>query len=120
MRRLFCVAALAGLLSGCAGLNYAMENYKGVEVQNVEYQGHPWRVFDKPAENRMMVTPSIGRAMGLGAVSGITLGAASPDLPKPEIQGAAEAWLIKTGRTCQITDGYVIANPQWEFKYTCQ
>jgi hypothetical protein len=118
VRKFVKVLALALGLSGCAGLNYAMENYKGVEVMPVEYQGHEWRVFDKPAENRLMITPSIGRSMGLGAATGLTFGAAG-GIPKPELQGAAEAWLVKTGRTCSITDGYVVASPQWEFRYAC-
>jgi len=32
---------------------------------------------------------------------------------------AAEAFLAQSGRTCRITDGYLVVAPSWEFAYVC-
>jgi hypothetical protein len=100
-------------------LDSAMQ-YGGVPVQEVEAGGHPWRIFDKPAEGRLMITPSIGRSMGEGALSGLTLGAADTEIPKPDYQAAVAVWLkTRHGGVCTITDGYKLIRPQWEFTYRC-
>jgi hypothetical protein len=112
-----CAAGL--LLGGCAGMSYALEHYSGVEVIGVEMPDDTYRVFDKPAENRMMVTSSVAAALGQGAGRGLTLGAANTTPPKPRFQAAAEKHLADTGRTCRITDGYLIIEPQFEFRYDC-
>lgn len=78
-----------------------------------------WRIFDKSAEGRLMITPSLGRSAGAGAVTGLTFGAADTDIPKPEYQRAVEGWLSAQGRNCMVTDGYKLIRPQWEFKYSC-
>ena len=83
------------LVAGCAGLDHAME-YSGVEVVMVTTQRADFRVFDKPEESRMMVTPTIGAAAGQGFLSGLTFGAADTDYPKPWFQEAAEAHLSNT------------------------
>lgn len=108
------------MLAGCAGMDAAMQ-YDGVNP--VHFQSPPdgdtWRIFDKPNEGRLMVTPTLGEAMGEGFLSGLTLGAADTDIPKPEYQAAVAAWLAHTGRHCTILDGYKLIRPQWEFKYRC-
>jgi hypothetical protein len=78
-----------------------------------------WRIFDKPTEGRLMITPSLGRSAAGGALRGLTLGAADTDIPKPEYQQAVEGWLVSEGRVCKVSDGYKITRPQWEFKYSC-
>lgn len=105
-------------LAGCAGFDAALE-YTGTPVMSYMNMADTWRIFDKPAEGRLMITPSLGRAAGNGAVSGLTLGIADTDIPKPEYQNAVEGWLISTGRMCKVTDGYKLIRPQWEFKYAC-
>jgi hypothetical protein len=107
------------LLSGCAGISSALE-YTDVDVQRAESADYNWRIFDKPTEGRMMITPTFGVAATTGFLSGLTLGAADTDLPKSQYQAGVEAWLEKTGRKCAVTDGYKLIRPQWEFKYTCQ
>ena len=104
-------------LTGCAGMDSAMQ-YKDTPVKGFYYNGDDWRIFDKP-RGRLMITPSIGRSMGEGALSGLTFGAADTDIPKPEYQAAVQAWLAQSGRKCSVTDGYKLIRPQWELRYEC-
>jgi hypothetical protein len=91
-----------------------------VSAERLSYSGDDWRIFDKPKEGRLMITPSIGRSAGMGALSGLTFGAADTDIPKAEYQAAVEAWLVESGRKCAVTDGYKLIRPQREFRYRCQ
>lgn len=117
MRRWLALAALG--LTGCAGLSAALD-YDDVTVHAIEVRGSTWRIFDKPAEGRMMITPTYGRSAANGFLSGLTLGAADTDIPKSEYQVGVEAWLGATGRrSCTVIDGYKLIRPQWEFKYDC-
>jgi hypothetical protein len=107
-------------LSGCAGLNYAVENYHGVRVDEIEMPDDTYRIFDKPAENRMMITPSLGAAMGVGVTTGLTYGAADNVAPKPRFEAAALQYLREEARgDCKVVDFYLIARPQFEIKYQC-
>jgi hypothetical protein len=124
MLRFAAVVLCGSTLAGCGGgVQYAMKEYTGVEVKSFEVVDEDtYRVFDKPAENKLMITPSIGKAMGAGAAQGLTFGGADAmDMigPKPMFEKAALGYLASTGRTCRIIDGYIVAKPQWEFKYDC-
>lgn len=105
--------------SGCASVNYIMQAYDGVPINEVTTQYDTFRVFDKPTENRMMITSSLASAAGQGFVGGLLFNPTVAANPKPVFEEAAQAYLKKTGRDCQITDGYLLINPQWEFKYRC-
>lgn len=108
------------LLTGCAGMSYAMTEYSGVKVNEIETKHDKYRIFDKPEQGKMMVTSSIGHSMGQGLAKGITLNSVDSTPPKPLFQEAARAWLDQTGRKkCKITDGYLIISPQFEFTYSC-
>lgn len=111
-------------LPGCgAGVQYAIDEYSGISV--VEYEvidEDAYRIFDKPSANKLMITPSLGRAAGAGMLQGLTFGGADAmDTlgPKPKFEAAALGYLASTGRKCRILDGYIVARPQWEFKYDC-
>lgn len=124
MVRFAAVGACALMLAGCgAGAQYAMSEYSGVEVKSFALEGDDiYRVFDKPASNKLMITPSFGKAMMAGAAQGATFGAVDAmDTigPKPMFERATVEYLKSTGRTCRIVDGYVVIKPQWEFKYDC-
>jgi hypothetical protein len=109
------------LLTACAGMSYALENYGDVKVQEITMKDDTYRIFDKPKESRMMVTSSIGGAMMQGGGKGLTLNTVDTTPPLPMFRAAARAWLNKTGRShCKITDGYLILNPQYEFNYSCR
>lgn len=116
--------AAASMLCGCASASYVMDEYSSVEAKPFAMEGKKdfYRVFDKPAENKLMITPSIGRAAAAGFISGATFGgvAAEDNLGrKPEYEAATMAYLRSTGRDCRILDGYVVIKSQWEFKYDC-
>ena len=119
MRRVLLIAAL--LLSGCAGAKYAMDNYSKVKPLAFTSQtGKGFRVYDKPSESRMMITPTIGSAMGGGAVNGATFGAVNPAASEVIYRDAAEEYLASTGRTCRALDISLILDPQYEVRYQCQ
>ena len=102
-----------GLLAGCSGMGYAIENYSGTKpVQFVE-AGKTFRIFDKPAAGRLMITPSLGAAFAQGA----TFGAASS--AEMTYQIASQAYLDSTGRKCEVGDMKLVVQPQWETFYTC-
>lgn len=120
MKQILAVVILGAALGGCAGANYAMQNYNGVPVQRVETAGDNWRIFDKPDEGRMMVTSSIGAAMAQGLGQGLLFNAVDNTPPEPQFRQAARAYLDSTGReACQITDAYLIVRPQFEVTYDC-
>lgn len=120
MAKILIAALMAAVLSGCAGVNYVLENYQGVTPVQVSASSDTYRIFEHPRINTLMVTPSIAISGGQGMVQGITLGAFSPRTPKPLFENAVRGYLDATSRKhCQITDGYVILDPQWEFRFTC-
>ncbi|MET4630458.1 hypothetical protein ABIB83_007510 [Bradyrhizobium sp. I1.8.5] len=113
-------AVLAVALAGCASINYIIDEYRGVEVRDVKMSDDTYRVFDKPAQNKMMVTSSLSSAAGQGFARGLTLGAAPTEPPKPLFEAAALQFLTENGRPgCRVTDAYLLASPQWEVKYDC-
>jgi hypothetical protein len=107
-------------LTGCAGMSYAMKHYSNTPVEKFSYHGKIYRMFDKPSDTRIMITPSIGDSMGQGAVKGLTLMAADTSIPKPVFQEAVEAYLSQKHGECIIVDGYKVIEPQWEFRYSCK
>lgn len=115
---LLAAVVLCAALTGCAGMDAAMD-YSGINPTHFTFQNATWRIFDKPSEGRLMITPTLGRAMGEGFLSGLTFGAADTDIPKSEYQRAVEGWLARTQRRCTVLDGYKLIRPQWEFKYRC-
>jgi hypothetical protein len=103
-----------GLLAGCGGgLSYALDNYKGTKPVKFSDAGQKFRVFDKPSEKRLMITPSIGSA----ALQGATFGSSAT--PEMTYQAAAQAYVTATGRNCKMGDMRLIVEPQWETFYTC-
>jgi hypothetical protein len=100
-------------------MNYAMENYTDVPITQFKYRDDTYRVFDKPHENRLMITPSIGAAAGAGAVKGLTLGLSGPMTVESEFREVAQAYLDHNGRHCLISKGSLVVQPQWEFRYKC-
>lgn len=120
MKVVVLIAASAIALVGCAGVQHAMTHYSGIEPVNVAMPDDTYRVFDKPADGRVMVTSSLGAAAAQGFGSGLLLNAVDNTPPLPSFQAAAEKHFVDTGRTnCRITQGYLVVKPQFEFRYTC-
>lgn len=121
------VIAAALPLCGCgAGVSYIMDEYRGTEVKSFavgsvddgNYED-TYRIFDKPDKNKLMITPSLGAAAGIGMARGATFGGVNPEAPKPVYERAALAYLTSTGRKCRALDTYMLVTPQWEVKYDC-
>lgn len=112
--------AVAALLSGCASFSYITESYGNVTLVEVTTRYDTFRVFDKPTEGKLMITSSIGSALTTGFTGGLLLNPTATQTPKPIFQEGAEQFLAQTGRSCRIVDGYLLVNPQWEFKYECE
>ena len=100
-------------LTACGGMSYAIENYKGVDIERFDYAGQTFRIFDKPEESRLMITPSIGKA----ALGGATFGAANT--AEMTYTNAAQEYLNSTGRKCIVSDLKLVVKPQWETFYNC-
>lgn len=125
-------AVFAVALGGCQGVEYAMNEYQGVPVTHfvdkptsgrmVDEEGRPiattYRIFDKPEQNKLMITPSVGDSMGMGAMKGLTFGAGGNASPAA-LQAAAMKWLQSKGRTCTATQTILVVEPQYEVKYIC-
>jgi hypothetical protein len=107
-------------LAGCSSaLSYIIDEYRGVPVVEVSMPDDTYRVFDKPAQSKMMITSSLASAAGQGFALGLTMGAADGP-PKPRFEATAAKHLQDTGRTgCRLIDAYLLAKPQWEVKYDC-
>lgn len=113
------VVATVALLAGCAGMNYALEHYRNVPVQHfTASSGSSFRVYDKPAENRLMIAASIGSAMGGGLARGATFGAAGGS-SAVVFRDASEEYLRSTGRDCRAADIALVVEPQYEVRYDC-
>jgi len=113
------VIAACVVLSGCAGFDEAVEvsdQYAGTPVARYDDAGGSWRISDKPNEGRLKIGPSL--AGSFSAAFGRTVTFTAP--PKDEYQDTVEGWLTSTGRSCTVTDGYLLVDPQWEFKYSCR
>lgn len=107
-------------LTACGGMGTVMERYGSVKAVAFQHGGSTWRVFDKPEEGRLMLTPSIGDSAAAGAIEGVTLGMADNPLgPNKRYSDAATAWILRHGGTCRLTAGRVILHPQFEFDYSC-
>jgi hypothetical protein len=120
-----CTLVVAVGLGSCAGtatvVNYMVEHYNPVILSHVKRPDDTYRVLEHSRLNRIMVTTSIGAAAGAGVSRGLTFGAVSGVPAKPMFEAAARDYLDRTTRRhCEITDGYVLVDPQWEFKFACK
>lgn len=138
MKKIAMAVGLTFTLIGCAGLNYALENYSGVAVVNhvikpadggpdtVEINGKlvnrtkSYRIFDKPAESRLMITASLSDSAGQGVAEGLTIGMVDQSPPTVVYEQAAINFLRSTGRNCVAHKTFLIVKPQYEVQYSCK
>ena len=113
------LALVTASLAGCASISYITQHYRGIPPVEIATAHDTFRVFDKPGDGRIMVTASLAAAAGQGFVGGLMLNPAVAASPKPVYQEAAVRYLAATGRQCRISDGYLLIEPQWEFRYSC-
>ena len=88
--------------------------------------GSTWRVYDKPDEGRLMITPTVADSAASGFIGGATLGVAgdpitgrSAGIPQNGFTAAASAWVKRHGASCEVTSGHLLVTPQWEYAYAC-
>jgi hypothetical protein len=113
--------ALGVALSGCTGLNYVVANYGGVHTQYfTASNGALYRIFDKPEESRLMITPSLTNAAIHGVAKDATFGLVRPMSAEAPFRQAAAEFLQSEGRSCTIDGVKIIFDPQAEVKYRCE
>jgi len=118
------LVAIVGLfvLTGCAGMQYAMETYSGIDpvLFTPPGQEKTFRVFDKPSMNRVMLTSTLGDAARIGAVEGFTLTMVDADAPEKEYARAAQAFLDSGKRGCTVVSSEKLLKVQYEMRYVCR
>ena len=118
--RFIAIGALV-VLAGCSGMNYAIQNYASVKPQRFDFAGENWRIFHKPSEKRLMITPSFSTALAGGAKTGLTFGLAGRQTdPENRFRTAAMMFVKQSvGENCEITSGQIVIDPQYEYNYSC-
>lgn len=112
------VAAIAlCFTASCANTGYVISEYGKTKVVKYEAPEQTIRVFDIPEKQKMMVTPTLGKAAAMGAGSGATLFIWNPGMEVGPMQKSAQHYLDSTGRNVEITSGRLLMKPQWEFLY---
>lgn len=118
--RVGAIIALGAALSGCTGLNYVVTNYGNVHTQYfTASNGALYRIFDKPGEARMMITPSLTKSAIHGVAKDATFGLVRPMSAVGSFRQAAAEFLQSEGRACTIDSVKIIFDPQAEVKYRC-
>jgi hypothetical protein len=115
-------------------MDYVIQNYNGVDLQHhtvlpadgkrfvdsgsgpVDMARH-YRIFDKPDENRLMITASIGDAVAIGAVRGLIK--IDTNSPVAVYKEAALDWLRSRGRDCRAVESSELIRLQYEIRYAC-
>src|ERR1051326_3367259 len=99
MRRITQILSMACVFAacaGCAGIGAALD-YTGTPVMNYTDARDTWRIFDKPMEGKLMITPSLEKSGYQGAVTGATLGLVNGFLPRMVFEETAEQYLAGSG-----------------------
>ncbi|WP_354316628.1 hypothetical protein [Sinorhizobium fredii] len=118
---IFAAAGIAATLSSCATTESLsrMNSYK-FPVHQVKMADDTYRVYEHKSDNSLMVAPSLGTSMAIGAAQGATLGLADTMTPEKKLEAAAQQHLANTGRAdCKITKGYLLQKPLYEFGFEC-
>ena len=117
----FLAAILVAILSGCVtSESMARRSSYRQTVIHVAMSDDTYRLYEHPTDNSLLVSPSIGKIMSIGAAKGATLGLADTMTPEQKLEAAARQHLAATGRTnCRITRGYMLQKPLYEFWFEC-
>jgi hypothetical protein len=117
MKRLL-IAGLAAAQVGCAGMGAVME-YRGTPKQDFTYEKVDYRIFDRRADGKVMITPSVGNSALHGMAHGATFGGVKIDNDESRFAAVAQAYLAVDRPECKVVSGELLMMPQWEFVYTC-
>lgn len=110
------------MAGGCVSgptMDYIRQEYTGVPVVLYATAEDEYRIFDKPDAGKMMITPSLSRAAGIGGAKGASYGLVDNSQDTRPWAAAAGAYLASTGRACRIVSAELLMNPQYEVKYDC-
>jgi len=110
---------VAVLLGGCSGSNYLSENYAKTRASVISTTHDTWWVSDRPDRGKILVERNPASAAAQGVIGGLLFNPTVAAAPKPLYQEAAEKFLVESGRSCSIKDGYLVIEPSWEFSYEC-
>lgn len=119
--RILAAVLIAASVSSCAtGESMSRMNTYKFPVHHVKMADDTYRVYDHKTDNSLMVAPSLGKTMAIGAAQGATLGLADAMTPEQKLEAAAQQHLSNTGRGgCKITRGYLLSKPLYEFWFEC-
>lgn len=110
------------LMTGCGNLGYVIKTYDQTCIRSdFEFEDRTYRMFDRKDLHKVMITPSIGTAMAHGAATGATFGGVNIDEHNPVYEKATKEYLKKEfpGEQCEVFNGRMVLDPQWEFEYKC-
>ena len=118
------VALVALGLYGCAATNYLDREYDIPEAirTSVEKEGYSYNIIDNKGKSKLLVSASMGRALGHAWVKGASLFIADIGGDEKEYRGVVDDYLLRDRKGCatDATPGKVIADPYWEFSYKCE
>ena len=109
-------------LSGCATGSYAEKHYADIEAVSFEHDENEWSIYNKPSENRLMITPPYSVSATRGFMLGLTFGVVDTDFAGGVYRDAAIAWLASQGKECKANNFHQIqylTEFQWEVEYEC-
>lgn len=104
------------LLTGCASLDYASDAYRDSEPVEYQHGGKTFTIIDNPVDSKLLIADT-GGSMGTAVMQGLTFGAypgPSQAIFRPVIRE-----FLAEHRTCEITGGWLLVDPWWEFEYQC-
>lgn len=108
--KLLTAMTLTIALGACAGAGTAISRYGSVQPMAFAHDGATYRVYDKPSEGRMMITPSLADSRDWNKRSSMF---------GPELEFADAAQAFVQGRGCHVTNAQELIEPQFEVTYSC-
>jgi hypothetical protein len=117
-------ASLAAVAAGgCATENNFNSVYSIVPAYHLVTSRDAYTIYDRPDLQRVAITPSRDTAIEAHLINHIPFDLANLQgsrSPGSDYVIPLQQYFQATGRRCQLTNGYVLMTPQWEFAYECQ
>lgn len=112
--------ALALGISACAYPSYVNDEYRYIPLTTFAHENQSYRIFDKPSAGKLVVTPSLTKAVSDNIIRSVTFDRYNNATERERLEAAVAAYLTSNGRKCTITSGAQVYDPQWEFTYSCE
>jgi hypothetical protein len=124
LARIFPLTALiaAVALSGCATENHINSVYSIVPPYHLVAHGEKYEIYDRPDLRRLAISPSLKTAIKAHVVDNLPFDLANvrgSQSPGSAYYHPIQQYFLQTGRRCELTNGYILMTPQWEFEYQC-